>query len=262
MNKGQKKRGFHLFANWKMYALGMESQNYFEQFFNVFPEDRIKDLPPASIGFAAPFTKIQSIFELLSKRGLSESIVTGAQNMHSAKEGAFTGEIAYALLKEAKAQWVLLGHSERRSIFNESDEQVALKMQRCDEEQFPALLCVGETAVERKEGKGADVVTSQLLCALEQVKQRSQVWVAYEPVWAIGTGESASTEQVKEMHQAIYEKLLELGFEEEGIRIFYGGSVNEGNCEALAATAHVDGFLVGKASLKPEVFATIAQKLL
>lgn len=262
MSDAEGTKRFHLFANWKMYALGMKSEEYFDQFFKSFPEEKAQKLAEASIGFAVPFTKISSLYSLFSSKGLSHSLYAGAQNMHSAEEGAYTGEIAYPLLQEAGAQWVLLGHSERRTLFGEQDHEVSLKARACDQKHFPSMICAGETKQQREEGKSDEVVASQISIALEKVKDRSRVWVAYEPVWAIGSGQSATTEQVAQMHKAIYEQLIEMGFEKSGIRIFYGGSVNLANCKDLAQIEHVDGFLVGKASLDPTTFAKMAETLL
>lgn len=260
--EAKQKNNLHLFANWKMFALGMRPEQYFEEFEqHLTLSDSFAENRETPIGFAVPFTQIAPITQHLSHSSLASMVSVGAQNMHSALGGAYTGEIAYPLLKEAGAQWVLLGHSERRTVLQETDAEIAAKMTCCEQNDFPSLLCVGERLEDRETGKSEEVVLEQLRSALETVQAKHRVWIAYEPVWAIGSGKSAGAAEVTQMHSFIYDSLLEMGFEAPGIRILYGGSVNVTNCGELAGIDRVDGFLVGKASLTPKTFAEMANIL-
>ncbi|KAK9266500.1 hypothetical protein L1049_003458 [Liquidambar formosana] len=183
------------------------------------------------------------------------NIAVAGQNAYHKASGAFTGEISVSQLQDAKIPWVILGHSERRTLFGESDEAVADKTAAALSHSLRVILCVGETLEERESNKTMDVVVRQLEAVRKQVPEDwSKIVVAYEPVWAIGTGKVATPEQAEEVHAAIYkwaQEKLPKGQAEE-LRVIYGGSVAGKNCKELASKPSILGFLVGGASLKPE----------
>jgi len=182
-------------------------------------------------------------------------IHVAAQNCYDVPSGAFTGEISAAQLHTEGISWVILGHSERRAIFGETDDQIAKKTKACVEvEALNVVLCCGETLEEREANKTLEVVQKQLEAVLKEVKDWSKIVIAYEPVWAIGTGKVATAEQAQEVHAQIRAWLKSSVSPEaaEATRIIYGGSVSAKNCKELSREADIDGFLVGGASLKPE----------
>ncbi|KAF2162198.1 hypothetical protein M409DRAFT_58630 [Zasmidium cellare ATCC 36951] len=194
-----------------------------------------------------------SLYLLITREHLRSGIEVAAQNVFDKPNGAFTGEISVDQLKDSNITWTILGHSERRVILQETDQFIASKTKFALDGGIGVILCVGETLEQREAGKTNEVVLSQLKAVADQVKDWSKIVVAYEPVWAIGTGKVATTEQAQAVHAAIREWLSkELGGETaEKTRIIYGGSVSEKNCKELAKEKDIDGFLVGGASLKP-----------
>lgn len=185
-----------------------------------------------------------------------------AQNVAAQEEGAFTGEIGAGMLREIGCDLAIIGHSERRKYYGEQDALLAQKVAVCAKAQLGVVLCVGESLQERDEGRHAQVVIQQLTAGLAQFPSESStpLLVAYEPVWAIGTGRSASVQQAQEMHALIREELGRLqGERGHGRSILYGGSVKAGNAAQLVRAADIDGFLVGGASLDPTSFHAIAQ---
>ncbi|KAL4965516.1 triose-phosphate isomerase TPI1 [Aspergillus stella-maris] len=196
-----------------------------------------------------------ALYLLLAREIADEKIGIAAQNVFDKPNGAFTGEISVQQLSEAKINWTILGHSERRVILKESDEFIARKTKAAIEGGLSVIFCIGETLEEREANKTIDVVTRQLNAAAKELSkdQWKKVVVAYEPVWAIGTGKVATTEQAQEVHAAIRKWLGDAISAEaaDNTRIIYGGSVSEKNCKELAKENDVDGFLVGGASLKP-----------
>jgi len=191
----------------------------------------------------------------------SSSITVGVQNVAQWQGGAYTGEIAAAMAADAGCQYVLVGHSERRELFGETDEMVAVKVSRVLESGLQAMVWVGETLEERESGDAEAVVCRQLEGALAGVSAGDavDVVVAYEPVWAIGTGKTATAEDAQAMHQAIRQKLVELGLPGNAMPVLYGGSVKPDNAAALFAKPDIDGGLIGGASLKAEDFIAICQ---
>ena len=187
----------------------------------------------------------------------------GIQNIHWEKDGAFTGETSAPMAKEAGAEFALIGHSERRHVFGETDEQVALKVQAALRAGLVPIICVGETLDERKAGRVNEVITRQLSAAIEgfTADQAFAFLVAYEPVWAIGTGVTATPQDASEAH-AVLRSLLKQQLGDDGgeVPILYGGSVKPDNAPSLLAAEHVDGLLIGGASLDPEGFATICRE--
>jgi len=192
---------------------------------------------------------------LLSALALAKpNIQIAAQNCYTAPSGAFTGEISATQLVDAKIPWVILGHSERRTLFGDTDELVAEKTKAALAAGLSVILCVGETLQEREAGTTLAVVERQLAAVAQKVADWSKIVIAYEPVWAIGTGKVATCQQAQDVHKDTRAWVAKNISQETAktIRIIYGGSVNAGNCKESAAQADVDGFLVGGASLKPE----------
>ncbi len=193
-----------------------------------------------------------------AKAILNDSVSVAAQNVSAHKNGAFTGEVSAEQIKDFGVNWVIVGHSERRTLFGETNEIVATKVTRAQEAGLNTILCIGETLAEREENRTNDVLKVQLQAVKDSVTDWSRIVLAYEPVWAIGTGKTASPEQAQETHAFIRHWLTENLSKEvaEQTRIQYGGSANASNAAALISQPDIDGFLVGGASLKPE-FATI-----
>lgn len=204
-----------------------------------------------------PFVSISSVID-----GFKGSrFLTGAQNVSNEDNGAYTGEISTTMLKDAGCEYVIVGHSERREYYHEDDHLIALKTKKVINDGLKAIVCVGEVLSERKEGNAEKVVERQLNRVLKELKGdvSEQLIVAYEPVWAIGTGETATPEQAQEMHKYIRSLLVKhFGSEiAEQIRILYGGSMKPENAEELLSQNDVDGGLIGGASLKADSFSKI-----
>ncbi|KAK6350123.1 triosephosphate isomerase [Orbilia brochopaga] len=194
-----------------------------------------------------------SLFLLPTAEKVSNNVKVAAQNVFDKPDGAWTGELTVKMLVDHGIEWVILGHSERRTIFKESSEFIADKTKAALDSGLSVILCIGETLEEREAGRTIDVCCSQLQAVVDKISDWSKVVIAYEPVWAIGTGKVATTEQAQDAHGALRKWLAEKISPEvaEATRILYGGSVNEKNCKDLATQPDIDGFLVGGASLKP-----------
>jgi len=190
---------------------------------------------------------------LVSKFVRRSPLKVAAQDVSATAEGAFTGEISAGQLKDHGIQWTLIGHSERRTKYGETDAVTAEKMERCQAADLGVIFCIGEQLSEREAGKTDEVNRRQLEAVCAKVKDWKKVVVAYEPVWAIGTGKVATPEQAQDAHAAIRKMIAAAASEDvaEGLRILYGGSVTPDNCKELIAKPDIDGFLVGGASLKP-----------
>ncbi|KAF3053938.1 triosephosphate isomerase [Didymella keratinophila] len=204
--------------------------------------------PNAEVVIAPP-----ALYLLLTREHLRKGLEVAAQNVYDKPNGAFTGEISAEQLKDSGITWTILGHSERRTILQEDDAFIASKTKAALDGGISVILCCGESLEQREAGTTVDVVTKQLKAVADKVKDWTKIVIAYEPIWAIGTGKVATTEQAQEVHAAIREWLKKEVSSEaaEKTRILYGGSVNEKNCGELAKQADIDGFLVGGASLKP-----------
>lgn len=209
--------------------------------------------PGVEVGIAPPFTLIQVMAEA------AEAIAVGGQDCHAQPSGAFTGDIAAPMLADAGAGFVIVGHSERRALHGETDAVVRAKAEAALAAGLGVIVCVGETEAQRDAGQAEAVVTGQLSGSLPVGENvAAQVTVAYEPVWAIGTGRVASAQDVSAMHRVIRAKLAALlGEDGAGVRILYGGSVNAGNAAELLSTEEVGGALVGGASLMADSFLAI-----
>ncbi len=237
-------------GNWKMYKT-------IEKTLAFIKDLLAKELnPKVSVYLAVPFTAISAA----SKAAKGSSLRIGAQNMHDAPEGAFTGEISAKMLIDAGAQFVILGHSERRLIFGETSEFVNRKIKAALNAGLRPILCVGETLQEREENKTQSVLQDQLEKSLSEIteKEFSKILIAYEPVWAIGTGRTATPEQAEEMH-VFCRHFLEkkFGAAAETVSILYGGSVKPENTKVLMDQKNIDGVLVGGASLSVDSFNKI-----
>lgn len=205
-----------------------------------------------------------SLYLSYARENFSPNIQIAAQNVFDKANGAFTGEISVSQLVDLGINWTIIGHSERRIILNEDDQFVASKTKAALDGGVRVILCCGESLEQREQGKTIDVVTRQLNSVKEKVNDWSNIVIAYEPIWAIGTGKVASIEQAQEVHKAIREWLKnEVNNKAaDETRIIYGGSVNEKNCRNLSLQPDIDGFLVGGASLKPACeFLLINQKV-
>jgi triosephosphate isomerase len=242
-------------ANWKMNMTQSESEAFMTTFLR-----EIGDLDEVEIVILPPFTAIGKVSELLTQ---TQNVKVGAQNMHWERSGAFTGEISPAMLRELFVRYVVLGHSERRAMFGETDEIVNRKVRAAHEELLRPILCIGETLAQREKGEVEKVLSTQLRGSLAQVdaKELQETVIAYEPVWAIGTGKTATSDQAQEAHAFIRQTLREMSDETtaERVRIQYGGSVKPDNARDLLSQPDIDGALVGGASLDPRSFAQIVQ---
>ncbi|XP_053205155.1 triosephosphate isomerase-like [Panonychus citri] len=203
-----------------------------------------------------------AIYLEYAKTVLPANVSLAAQNCYKVKSGAFTGEISPAMIKDIGLKWVILGHSERRNVFGEKDELIGEKVGHALDEGLSVIACIGELLEEREAGKTTDVVFAQMSAISKNVKDWSRVVIAYEPVWAIGTGKTASPAQAQEVHAQLRQWLKEKVSAEvsAATRIIYGGSVTAGNCKELAKEGDIDGFLVGGASLKKDFVQIVNAK--
>ncbi len=242
-------------GNWKMHKTVQEGVSFVGEITN-----RVLDKAEAKVIFCPPFTALFSIVEALDGTAFG----VGAQNAHFEAQGAYTGEISVEMLKSTGLQYVILGHSERRHIFGESDAWINQKIHAVLNGGLQPIFCIGETLDDRKENRTNEVLGSQLKLGLEGMQSidPERLIVAYEPVWAIGTGETASKEQVAEAHASVKSILKGMfGPETNDVPILYGGSVNEKNAAELIQTEGVDGFLIGGASLKEDSFCSIIEQV-
>jgi triosephosphate isomerase len=240
-------------ANWKMNMTQAESTRYVESLLLD-----LGDIADVEVVIVPPFTAIAKVTESLGK---AQNIKLGAQNMHWEKNGAFTGEISAALLRDLFVRYVVLGHSERRTLFGETDEIVNLKVRAAHEATLRPIVCIGETLEQRDKGNVEKILAIQLRGSLKglEAKELQETVVAYEPVWAIGTGRNATPAQAQEAHAFVRHTLREMSDEAtaDRIRIQYGGSVKPDNARELMLQPDIDGALVGGASLDPRSFAQI-----
>jgi len=239
-------------GNWKMFKTTEEAINLVNTI-----KAGVHQMDHCDIIVSPPFTALSKVSELLN----GTRIHLGAQNMHYESEGAFTGEISPLMLKDLGCRYVILGHSERRAYFKETDSLINKKLVAALSYSLLPILCVGETLEERESGRAKDTVKAQLEGSLQGIEasQFDKIIIAYEPVWAIGTGKTASPEQAQEMHAFIRQFILEKTNQDVAakIRILYGGSVKPENIATLMGQEDVDGGLVGGACLKAESFIQI-----
>ncbi|MGC9143988.1 triose-phosphate isomerase [Hydrogenobaculum sp.] len=236
-------------ANWKMHKTYEEAISYINELLKKTIDFERKD-----VLIYPPFLYICEVSKLLEK----SNIKVGAQNVYYEKKGAFTGEISPVMVKSCKAEYVLIGHSERRHIFKESDELIRKKVISALEEGLKVMLCVGETLEERESQLTFKVIESQLKLALAGLEDEFyNIEIAYEPVWAIGTGKSANPEDASKIHSFIKDTLKNMANKDTDVRVLYGGSVNPQNAKEFLKAPNVDGLLVGGASLDPNTFLEI-----
>lgn len=237
-------------GNWKM----NKSPNDVKTFMEKFPT-LVKDAD-AEVVLCVPYIDLKTALDLAA----GTNVKIGAQNMHYEEKGAFTGEISPKMLKDINVEYVIIGHSERREYYKETDESVNRKLKAAFEYGLKPILCVGETLSQREEGVTKSFVTTQVEKALDGLtnNQVASTIIAYEPIWAIGTGKTASKEDANEVCGWIREKVRELyGNAADEVVIQYGGSVKSSNAKELFSMSDIDGGLVGGASLDPEEFSKI-----
>jgi triosephosphate isomerase len=238
-------------ANWKLNKSLKEAQDYARNFGSLANRFRDRD-----IVLAVPYPFIHAVSKLLEE----SRIETAAQEIFFEEKGAFTGTVSAAMAKDVGASWALVGHSERRQLFGETLESSAKRMRAALSAGVKPMLCVGETLAEREAGRTADIVGEQIEAALGDlsVESMQDIAIAYEPVWAIGTGKVATPVQAQEVHSEIRERLRYRDQAwAESMRILYGGSVKPANAAELLSQADIDGALVGGASLEPQSFYEI-----
>ena len=213
--------------------------------------------PACDVAVCVPAVYLAQVQLLLAGQG---GIALGAQDVSQHESGAYTGDVSAAMLKELGARYVIVGHSERRQYQGETDAQVAVKAQRALAAGLTPIVCVGETLQEREQGETESVVGRQLSAVIQLNGERlTDLVVAYEPVWAIGTGRTATPEQAQAVHAALRALLAAADLQAAGVRILYGGSMNAGNAAELLAQPDIDGGLIGGASLKARDFLKIIE---
>jgi triosephosphate isomerase len=241
-------------GNWKMNAGGQDGCALAEAVARLS-----RGMDQVDVLIAPPFTALAAVAHVLDEA--KSKIGIAAQNMHAEPSGAYTGEISAGMLKESGASWVILGHSERRQLFGETDDVVARKLAAANAADLRPIVCVGETLEEREAQKTLEVVERQVRAVLDELaKQPGFGVIAYEPVWAIGTGRVAKPEDAQQVHAMIRSLLAKASDElAQASRILYGGSVKAENAEGLLAQPDVDGALVGGASLDADGFGKIIE---
>ena len=240
-------------GNWKMHNNLSESQNLVTKLVNGLNDQNIN----REVIICPPFTSLTEVSNLLS----GTKIELGAQNMHFENKGAFTGEISADMLKSIGCKYVILGHSERRNIFGETDELINRKIKRALISELTPIFCMGETLEQREDGITNDVIKKQISEGMKGLSEEdvNKIIIAYEPIWAIGTGKTATPDQAQEVHKFI-RSLLRENFSEnssQNIPVLYGGSVKPDNAEDLLAKEDIDGVLVGGACLDVDSFISI-----
>jgi triosephosphate isomerase len=241
-------------GNWKMNKTVGEALDLIRQL-----KTSLSNIVGVEVAVAPPFTALYAISQELKR----SFIRLAAQNLFYEEKGAFTGEISPLMIKEIGCQYVIIGHSERRQFFGETDETVNRRIKAALGQGVKPIFCMGETLKEREEGKAFSVIEKQVEGGLRGIGEEEvkDIVIAYEPVWAIGTGKTATPEQAEEVHRFIRERLERLYSREiaERIRIQYGGSVTPENIKRLMSQENIDGALVGGASLKSETFSKIVR---
>lgn len=243
-------------GNWKMNGSKEQAETLVKELVQGFSNSNQVDM-----AICPPAVYLDQVAALVANSGIK----LGAQNCSEHLSGAYTGEVSTMMLLDLGCQYVILGHSERRSIFAETNQQVAAKFAVAKEQGLVPVLCVGESLEERENGSTLAVVSAQIDAVLQEqgAEAFAGAVVAYEPVWAIGTGKTATPEQAQEVHAAIRAQIAaESESVAESLQILYGGSMNAGNAESLIAMADIDGGLVGGASLKAQDFLAICQAAL
>jgi triosephosphate isomerase len=239
----------YIAANWKMNMTMDETVKFIEAFLPM-----VKDITDVDIMIAPPFTSLVTASGLLR----TSNVILGAQNVYYEEKGAFTGEVSPAMLLSAGCTCVIIGHSERRQYFSETDEIVNKKIRTARKNGLDVILCIGESLEQREANKTFEVIETQLAGSLKDLPLEG-LTIAYEPIWAIGTGRTATKEQANEAHTCVREWLKKNKDGADRIRIQYGGSVKPENIKELMSQPEVDGALVGGASLKSDSFSGIVR---
>ena len=239
-------------GNWKMNLLASEAAVLARSIV-----DFVRTLSGIRVVLAPSFTLLSEVRNVLS----DSNVALACQNFYFKENGAYTGEISVTMIKEAGCDFAILGHSERRHLFGETDDLINKKLGCAVEKGINSILCVGETGDQRKTGKTFEIIEQQLCIALAGLEKQDlqNVSIAYEPVWAIGTGKNATEKQMEEVHIFIREVITNklFGKEINPLTILYGGSVTPQNCKGILANKEVDGVLVGTASLNTDSFCAI-----
>lgn len=247
-----KKRVPIIAGNWKMNMTAAQARELASKLLPLVSSVKDRD-----IVLGPPFTSLVAVAETIK----GTNIGLAAQNLHWEDKGAFTGEISAEMLLDLGCRYVIIGHSERRQYFGETDETVNKKVRQALKKGLLPILCIGETLAGRESGKLNEIISRQVTGGLKDIPagDMKKIVIAYEPVWAIGTGKTATPEQANEVHALIRQKVKALYSADiaEGLRIQYGGSVTPENVSTLMAMPDIDGALVGGASLKPESFAAL-----
>jgi triosephosphate isomerase len=237
-------------ANWKMNKTLSETQEFLSTFIPV-----VKDVKDVDIVIAPPFTSLAAASEKLS----NTNVILAAQDMFYEEKGAYTGEVSPHMLTDIGCRYVIIGHSERRQYFNDTDEIVNRKIKAAKKADLGIILCIGESLAEREAKKTFNVLEREINKGLHET-DIEKIVVAYEPIWAIGTGKTATPEQAQDAHAYIRERLrVKYGNRADDVCIIYGGSVTPENIDSLMACRDLDGALVGGASLKVESFTRIVK---
>lgn len=245
-------RDIIIVGNWKMNKNNAETKAFFEEV------DPIAKTSKGLYGVGVPFTDLKTALDEAS------NLIVAAENVHFNDSGAFTGEISVPMLEELGVKYCIIGHSERRQMFNETDETVNLKAKRLLQSHITPIVCIGETEEEYDAGKTQEVIQTQIQGSLKDIPAEDfkNIVIAYEPIWAIGTGKSASVQIAQDCCKAVREAVKALAGPEAAqlVRIQYGGSVKPENVAEYMAQEDIDGALIGGASLKPESFIEIIEK--
>jgi len=238
-------------GNWKMYKNAKEAVALAKEL-----KSNLKNIKDRDVLICPGFAALCCVYGEIK----GSNIKLGAQDMYFENEGAFTGEVSPLMVKDF-CEYVILGHSERRQLFNETDESVNKKIKKALEHGLKPILCIGESLEEREKDKTFDVIKNQLKKSLKNIKEIKNIIIAYEPVWAIGTGKTATPEQAEEVHAFIREWVGKNYDSEaaDNLRILYGGSVKPENAKELMEKEDIDGALVGGASLDAESFSKIVE---
>jgi len=234
-------------GNWKMHKTTNEGSAFAMSVQNI-----LVDIKNVSVVFSPPFI---GLFEL----EVESPFFKAAQNCHWEDHGAFTGEISTSMIKSCGAEFVIIGHSERRQYFGDSNKWINKKIKSVLAEELNPIFCIGETLDERESGKTEERLRNQIVKGLDGLKDLNKIVIAYEPVWAIGTGKTANNLQIREAHSYIKKVIKGLYPSIQDIQVLYGGSVKPSNAGELICVPHVDGFLIGGASLDVDSFSSIVQ---
>ncbi|TGY65177.1 triose-phosphate isomerase [Dubosiella muris] len=245
-------RDIIIVGNWKMNKNNAETKAFFEEVDGVAKTDK------GLYGVGVPFTDLRTALDN------AENLIVAAENCHFEDSGAFTGEVSVPMLEELGVKYCIIGHSERRQMFGDTDETVNKKAKKLLDAGITPILCIGETEAEYDAGKTKDVITAQLNGSLKDIPAEAyeNIVIAYEPIWAIGTGKSASVEIAEDCCKLVRDVVRDMVGDEaaDKVRIQYGGSVKPGNIVEYMAQEDIDGALIGGASLKPDSFIEIIEK--